>query len=153
MGGALMTHWRKNDWSGSCGKKEELKDGKYISTVLSKQNKNRVYNLEPLLAAIDGDSILLKQIIKEYTSMKYQEELFSKIEKFERDSDFKAFTQYLHKVRGSLSHFQVESINNVLNELKVSCKNKDVVSLNLSLKRLKNEYLDLKNFLIEYCKE
>lgn len=140
-----------DDYIAKPFKKEQLYSA--ISRVVSKHNKNRFYNLKPLLVAIDGDKKLLDHIINEFTGIKYQEELFNNIEKFARESDLEALTKYLHKFKGSISHFQVASINNILRELKENCKNKNIVSLNQSLKRLKNEYIDLKNFLIKYAKK
>lgn len=129
-----------------------IKKGEFIRKEIQ-QNRNRFYDLKPLLAAINEDYNLLGHIIKEFTSMKYQDDLFNNIEKFEKDRDIETLIKYLHKFKGSISHFQVESINNILYELKESCKNSNVVSVNQSLKRLKNEYVELKDFLIEYARK
>lgn len=131
-------------------KKEQIYEG--IIKALNKQKSNIRYDLKPILIALDGDNKLLGELIEEITNIQYQEELFGKIERFARDNDLDNLKNHLHKFKGSISHFHVESINNVLSEIKESCRKQDIVSLNSLLNRLKNEYLSLKEFLIEYAK-
>lgn len=131
-------------------KKDEIYEG--IKRVLGKQSRKNSYDLNSLLIALDGDNKLLVELIEEVTDIRYQNELFGRIERFAEDNDFEELKKHLHKFKGSISHFHVESINNVLNEIKECCRKKDVVLLNVLLSRLKNEYLNLKDFLIEYAK-
>jgi PAS domain S-box-containing protein len=121
-----------------------------IATVLNKGNQEKSYDLDPLIDAIDEDYLLLREIINEVTGMDYQEELFGKIKKFTEDSNLENLAKYIHKLKGSLSHFQADSINTLLSELKEHCSKKDILTINQLLPKLKKEYLDLKKFLIKY---
>ena len=131
-------------------KKEQLYSA--IEKALYNQKKNMRYDLSPLLAALEGDNELLDDIIKEFTSKEYEVEIFGKIEIYRENNELEGLKRHLHKFKGSISHFHVASINNTLRELSVSCKKQDIAYLKQLVSRLRSEYLDLKDYLIEYVK-
>jgi PAS domain S-box-containing protein len=121
-----------------------------IENVLTKKNKGAVYDLKPLLEIVDGNQKLIKEIIDEVASIQYEQEFLGKIEKYIINKDFKNLAKQAHKFKGSISHFRIDTINNVLTEIEESCSKRNSTSLNQLLRALKNEYINLKVSLIAY---
>ncbi|HYE10617.1 MAG TPA: PAS domain S-box protein [Patescibacteria group bacterium] len=124
-----------------------------IEHALQKRNKNMVYDLKPILGILDGDHMLLRELANEISGSQYEEEFLGKIEKYIVHKDLENLAKQVHKFKGSISHFQIEAINHILNEIKDSCERKDFNSLYRLLSQLKDEYLELKKFLTEYLHE
>jgi PAS domain S-box-containing protein len=123
-----------------------------IEYVLSRKNKDIVYDLKPILETVDGDLELLKDIIDEVVSIQYEEEFLVKIENYIINKDLKSLAKQIHKVKGSISHFRIDTINNILLEMDEYCREGNFTSLNQLLIELQKEYINLKVFLTAYLK-
>jgi PAS domain S-box-containing protein len=121
-----------------------------IENILNKRNKEIIYDLKPLLGTLDGDHDLLRELAHEIASLQYEEEFLGKIEQYILHKDLENLTKQVHKFKGSISHFQIDAINNILIEIKDCCGKKDFDSLHQLLNKLKDEYLELKEFLAAY---
>jgi hypothetical protein len=123
-----------------------------IEYILSSENKDVVYDLKPILETVDGDLELLKDIIDEVVSIQYEEEFLVKIENYIINKDLKSLAKQIHKVKGSISHFRIDTINNILLEMDEYCREGNFTSLNQLLIELQKEYINLKVFLTAYLK-
>jgi CheY-like chemotaxis protein len=121
-----------------------------IENVLDKKNKGVEYDLKQLLEMVDGNQKLIKEIIDEVTSIQYEQEFLGKIEKYIINKDFKNLKNQVHKFKGSISHFRIDTINNILIEIEKGCSKRNSTSLNQLLGALKNEYINLKVSLLAY---
>lgn len=122
-----------------------------IKILINSRKKD--YSLKPLLEFLDGNQKVLEDIIDEVVSDRYQKEFIGKIEWFINNGDKDGLMKQLHKLKGSLSHFQLDSINNLLVQLKEHGGSLDFESCKLVLAELKNEYLSLREFLFAYNKK
>ncbi len=119
-----------------------------IAGVLKNKCKTSVFNLGSLVDRLGGDYELLNDIIEEVVSSKYEKEFFGGIESYVKDKDLEKLSSHIHKFKGSISHFQAESIDEVLSDIKGKCKNQDFPAIEKLCERLKLEYERLKECLI-----
>lgn len=113
--------------------------------------KANIFNLESLVDRLGGDYELLNDIIEEVVSSKYEKEFFEGIESYFKDKDVKKLSMHIHKFKGSISHFQAASIDEVLREIKEKCNNQDFFAIEKLYWKLKLEYKHLKECLV-LCK-
>ena len=130
-----------------CGR-EQLFDK--IVEALKVGCRKKVFNMEPLIQRLEGDYNLLNDIIDEVTSSEYEREFFVGIEDCIKKKDLERLSSYIHKFRGSISHFQAGAINEVLSEIKVKCKERDFSGIEKLCGRLRLEYIRLKECLMLY---
>lgn len=125
---------------------------KAIADTLDKLHKKDAYDLRPILNILEGNQQLLIDIINEIASTEYQEEFLGKIERYAAEGDFENLSKQIHKFRGSISHFQIKPLNDVLSELRECCKKQEYSLIYSSIDKLKYEYENLKSYLMEYDK-
>jgi signal transduction histidine kinase/DNA-binding NarL/FixJ family response regulator len=123
---------------------------KAIADTLDEYNKKGAYDLNPILKTLDGNQQLLADIINEIISTKYQEEFLGEIERYAKENDFENLAKQIHKFKGSISHFQVKSLNDILIELKECCIRQEFNLIHPLIDKLKCEYENLRSYLMEY---
>lgn len=121
-----------------------------IARVLKSKYQTEVFSLESLVDRLEGDYELARDIIEEVVSGSYEKELFDGIEKYLKEKDLEKLSSHIHKFKGSLSHFQVGSIDEVLGEIKEKCKTSSFSDIEKLCGSLKQEYKRLKECL-ESC--
>ncbi len=121
-----------------------------IAGVLKSRHNSAAVCLESLIERFEGDYELLDDIIDEVVSSEYEEELFGGIEDCIKEKDPEKLSKHIHRFKGSISHFQADSVNKVLSEIMVCCKNQDFLQVEKLLGKLKLEYLRFRECLMSY---
>lgn len=121
-----------------------------IARVLKNKNNSSMVCLKSLIDRFEGDHELLNDIIDEVVSSEYEKEFFGGLEAYIRDKDFEKLNRHIHKFKGSISHFQADSINKALSDMKECCKNHDLSQIEKQLEKLKLEYTRLRECLMIY---
>lgn len=119
-----------------------------ISEVLRNRHKMAKFSLDALIQRLEGDYVLVKEIIAEVTSSAYESELFGGIDSCLRNGDYERLCNHIHKFKGSLSHFGADSIDKALSEIKERCRTGDFSEMEVLCGRIKQEYTALKSFLL-----
>lgn len=134
----------------SCIAKPFGKDKLYsvITEAMKKQYKTTGVNLESLIERLDGDYKLLNDIINEVVNDKYEREFFGEMENYIKDKNLEKLSRHIHKFKGSISHFQIDSIDQILCEIRECCKSQDFPAIEKLSGKLKSEYERLKECLI-----
>ena len=121
-----------------------------IRHVLGGEVREDRFGLAALLDRLEGNEELLGEIIEAVISGRYEEELFSGIERYMRDRDADRLYKHIHKYKGSISHFRAENIDKLLGEIKKCCRSGDLPAIENMLPRLHKEYEELKEYLALY---
>ncbi len=118
--------------------------------ILNQQQISVMVCFETLIDRFEGDQVLLNEVIDEVVSSRYENEFFGGLEEHIKSGDVEKLSRQIHKFKGSISHFQVYSINMILHEMKVCCKSCDLSRINELLKGLRLEYARLRACLLRY---
>ncbi|MGE5676994.1 MAG: PAS domain S-box protein [Pseudomonadota bacterium] len=121
-----------------------------IARVLKNRNKLSLVCLETLIDRFEGDNELLNEIIDEVLSSGFEKEFLGGLDELIKNGDIEKLNRHIHKLKGSISHFQADSINKILQDMRVCCNNQDLSRAAELLKGLTLEYERLKECLIFY---
>jgi PAS domain S-box-containing protein len=121
-----------------------------IAGVLKNQYNSTVVCMESLIDRFEGDHELLNDIINEVVSSKYEKEFFGGIENYIKEKNLEKLSKHIHKYKGSISHFQADSINKVLGEIMECCKKQDFHQIEKLFEKLKLEYTRFRECLLSY---
>ena len=121
-----------------------------IAGVLKSRHNSTAVCLDLLIDRFGGDYELLNDIIDEVVSSEYEEEFFGGIEDYILEKDPEKLSRHIHRFKGSISHFQADSVNKVLSDIMACCKNQDLPQIEKLLGKLKLEYLRFRECLMSY---
>lgn len=96
-----------------------------INKVLNKPGQVEELDLDGLLDRIDGNMYILKKLIEDLISDDYEKEHLGNIKKYLQDEDYEKLDKQLHKFRGSISNFSIDSINSTLEKMSHYLENKN----------------------------
>jgi PAS domain S-box-containing protein len=123
---------------------------KAILKLINGRHKCLNFNLKGLIGRLEGNNELLKEIIDEVISEKYENEFLGCMERYIEEKDYERLNKHVHKFEGSLSHFEIKSINDIFKSIKNDIKSQEIQDIHKSLDYLRYEFLKLKENLIFY---
>lgn len=107
-------------------------------------------NFNWVLEALDGDRELLNEIINDVLDDRYQKDFIDNMEPYIEAGDFHKLSMHIHKFKGSIAIFNIESINHTLNQMNEHCQNGNLPAIEKSYKTLKIQFNELKRCLTVY---
>lgn len=120
-----------------------------IMDVLEKEEVylKKSINISQLLDRLDGDTILLKEIIEEVLSEDYEKEFIGNIKLHIEKENFSELKKLIHKFDGSICNFGADIILDLLGQMKEAIDIQNNIKLEQLFKKLEIEFIKFKNIL------
>lgn len=124
---------------------------KKVNQLVNKKNKTDInLNMDKILMNLDGNKELLKILVDDFTSDKYQKNIVEKLEEAIELGTRENIIKYAHKFKGTVSYFEIPHLYDIAYKIEKKAKNNNYSNMKCLYNKLKRDYNKLKDKLKIY---